>query len=51
MRPQWMYIIYFRHPDGQVMRYVTNDYDLYRQELARLEEVGREVVRTCRFRL
>ena len=51
MKQQWMYIIYFRHPDGLVMRYVTNDYDLYRQELARLEEIGREVVRTCKFRL
>lgn len=33
------------------MRYVTNDFDLYRDELKRLADAGREIVSTRKYKL
>lgn len=51
MKQKWMYIIYFRDADGEILRYVTNDSRLYRQELDRLRGSGKEILRTHQYKI
>lgn len=51
MKQQWMYIIYFRGADGEILRYVTNDSNLFQQELSKLRESGKEILRTHQYKI
>lgn len=51
MKLQWMYVIYYRSADGQILRYITNDKELYKQELTQLRQSGRQIVQHWKVRL
>lgn len=51
MKLQWMYVIMYRNADGQILRYVTNDKELYLRELGQLRQAGRRIVRHYKAKL
>lgn len=51
MMPQWMYVILYRQSGGQTLRYITNDKELYLQELAQLRADGARIVQHWKVKL
>ena len=51
MKTKYLYIIFYRNGEGQILKYITNAPELYQAVLPQLRRDGREIVKHFKERL